>query len=306
MIRIQVRLEGLRAEIPWRHLWRPRLRRLLVRAQEHATAFLTNVDLPAEVDRHRQLAAGRLVEGLDLRHVGRDDVLVLHGQDGQLETHHPADFTGPQAAGVDDVLGVDRVAILDLDIPRLVRTLRQPGDQGVQADLRAGQLGALHVGSRDAGRVDVALDPVVQRAYEVLRVHHREDVSRLGRRDHLEVHPEVAASGDGHPQEVHPVLGVGQHQPAAQVDGAALAGDLLDLLVEVDGVLLEPRDVRVAVQGVHAAGRVPGGTGGELATLEEDDVLPAGLGQVVQDARPDDAAADDDGLELVLHRWPSQ
>ena len=93
---------------------------------------------------------------------------MLHGEDRELETHHPADFARPQAPGVDDVLGVDRVAILDLDVPGPVRALRQPGDQRVQADFRAGQLGALHVRARDAGRIDVALDPVVQRTTKYL------------------------------------------------------------------------------------------------------------------------------------------
>ena len=63
-------------------------------------------------------------------------------------------------------------------------------------DLGARQLGALHVGARDAGRVDVALDRVVQRPDEVLRVEQREEVGRLLRRDELEVHPEVAAARD--------------------------------------------------------------------------------------------------------------
>ena len=227
---------------------------------------------------------------------------MLHGQDRELEAHHPAHFTGPQAAGVDDVLRMDRVAVLDQDVPRPVRTLRQPRHQGVLADLRAGQLGTLHVGAGDAGRIDVTLDPVVQRTDEVLGVHHREEVPGLGWRDHLEFHPEVAAPGDGHAEEVHPVLRVGQHQPAAEVDRAALAGDLLDLLVEVDRVLLEARDVRVAVEGVHAAGRVPRRACGELAAFEKHDILPARLRQVVQDARADDSTADDDSLELVLHR----
>ena len=107
---------------------------------------------------------------------------MLHGEDRQLQPDHPADLARPQPAGVDDVLGVDRVAALDLDVPGLVRTLRQPVDQRVLADLRAGQLGALDVGAGDAGRVDVALDRVVQRADEVLRVHQREEVLRLARR----------------------------------------------------------------------------------------------------------------------------
>ena len=133
-------------------------RRLLVRAEEHAAALLADVDLAAEVDGHRQLVAGRLVERLDLGHVRGQHVLVLHGEDRELEADHPADLARPQAAGVDDVLGVDRVAVLDLDVPGLVRTLRQPGHQRVQADLGAGHLGALDVGAGDAGRVDVALD----------------------------------------------------------------------------------------------------------------------------------------------------
>ena len=49
----------------------------------------------------------------------------------------------------------------------------------VLVDLRARQLGALDVGAGDAGRVDVALDRVVQRPDEVLRVHQREEVVRL-------------------------------------------------------------------------------------------------------------------------------
>ena len=164
------------------------------------------------------------------------------------------------------------------------------------ADLRAGHLGALDVGAGDAGRVDVALDVVVQRADEVLRVEEREEVLRLLRADHLELHPEVAAAGDGHPEEVHPGLVAGEHQPAGQVDRAVLAGFLLDLLVQLDRVLLEPRHVRVAVEGVHAAGRVPRGAGGQLAPLEQDDVGPAGLRQVIQHAGADDAPTDDDDL----------
>ena len=55
-------------------------------------------------------------------------------------------------------------------------------------------------------------------------------------------------------------------------------------------------DVRVAVERVHAAGRVPGRAGRQLAPLEEHDVGPAGLRQVVQHAGADHAATDDDDL----------
>ena len=112
----------------------------------------------------------------DLGHRLGEQVVVLHGEHRQLEPDHPADLARPQAAGVDDVLGVDRRRRSRSDVPGAVRPLREPDDPRVLVDLGAGQLGALHVGAGDAGRVDVALDRVVQRADEVLLLQQREEV----------------------------------------------------------------------------------------------------------------------------------
>ena len=101
---------------------------------------------------------------------------MLHGEHGQLDADHPADLARPQAAGVDHVLGVDRLAALEAHVPRPVGPLRQAHHRLVLVDLGAGHLGALDVGPRDPGRVDVPLDRVVQRPDEVLRVEQREDV----------------------------------------------------------------------------------------------------------------------------------
>ncbi len=48
---------------------------------------------------------------------------MLHREHRQLDPDEPADLARPQAAGVDDVLGVDRVAVLDVDVPGAVRSL---------------------------------------------------------------------------------------------------------------------------------------------------------------------------------------
>src|SRR3546814_1024984 len=85
------------------------------------------------------------------------------------------------------------------------------------------------------------------------------------------------------------------------VDAAGLAGDRLDLLVEVDGVSLQLGDVGIAVEGVHAARGVPGRPGGELAALQQHDVAPAGLGQMIEHAAADNAAADDCDLDMRFH-----
>ena len=188
------------------------------------------------------------------------------------------------------------------DIPRPVGALAEVGHPRVPVDLGAGVAGADGVGVGDAGRVDVALDRVEQRADEVLLLQQREDGLGLGRRDDLQVHAQVPAAGLGHAQPVQALAGVGQHQAARQVDGAALAGGGLDLLVELDGVLLQLGDVGVAVERVHAAGGVPGRAGGQLLALDEDDVGPSRLGQVVEHRGADDSATDHDDLCGRLHR----
>ncbi len=129
-------------------------------------------------------------------------------------------------------------------VQRAVRSLLEPDDGRPLMDLGTGELGALDVRPGDPGRVDMPLDRVVQGPDEVLRIEQRKDVLGLGRADELELHPEVPTARLGHPQEVHPDLRVGQHEPAGQVDRAVLAGDPLDLLVQLDRVLLELADVR--------------------------------------------------------------
>ena len=122
---VEVRLEQLRPEVPRRLARRPRHAGLLVRPEQHRPALLADVDLAGEVERHRHLVAGLRLVGGDLGHVLGQQVHVLHGEHRQLDPDHPADLARPQAAGVDDVLGVDRLAALEAHVPGPVRPLRQ-------------------------------------------------------------------------------------------------------------------------------------------------------------------------------------
>ena len=85
------------------------------------------------------------------------------------------------------------------------------------------------------------------------------------------------------------------------MQAAGLPGDALELIVKPNRVALQLGDVGVTIQGVEAARRVPGGAGGELLTLQQHDVLPARLSQVVKHAAADDAAADYDNSGMGLH-----
>ena len=119
--------------------------------------------------------------------------------------------------------------------------------------------------------------------------------------DDLGLHAEIAAARMRHLQPVEPLRRVGELQAAGQVQPAGLPGDRFDLLVEADGVGLQLGDVRVAVQRVEAARRVPGRAGGQLAPLDQHHVAPAGLGQMVEHRAADDAAADHRDLDMGFH-----
>ena len=85
------------------------------------------------------------------------------------------------------------------------------------------------------------------------------------------------------------------------MDAAGLSGGLFDLLVDLEGVVLELRDVGVGVERVHAARRVPGRAGSELGAFEQGHVFPAVLGEVVKDAATDHASADDGHPDMRFH-----
>jgi hypothetical protein len=75
-----------------------------------------------------------------------------------------------------------------------------------------------------------------------------------------QLHAEVAAARLRHLQPVEPLGRTRQQDAAVDVHAAGLSGDALDLRVQPDGVLLQLGDIRITVDGVHAASRMPGRT----------------------------------------------
>src|SRR5262249_51158317 len=53
--------------------------------------------------------------------------------------------------------------------------------------------------------------------------------------------------------------------------------------------------------GVHAARRMPGRARREFAALDQDDVVPAGLSEMIKEARADDATADHRRPDMGFH-----
>ena len=274
----------------------PRLSVLLVGADEHAPALLAHVELAAEVDDVQHLLAGLR----DLGDLVGDDVLVLHRREGMHDARHQTDLARPQPGRVHHVLGVQG-ALLRHHVPGAVGALGEVRHAGLAVDPGAALAGRPGVGVGHARGVDVAFVGVVEHADVVLRIHDRQHPRRLLQIDELRVQPEVAAVATGGLQVVEPVLGVGEHEAAGEVDAAGLPRDLLDLVVDLQRVVLELGDVGVGVERVHAARRVPGRAGGQLGALQQDDVLPAVLDEVVEDAATHDTATDDGDSDMRFH-----
>ena len=275
---------------------------LLVGADEHAPALLTHVELAAEIDDVQHL----FLRLRDLGELVGDDVLVLHRREGVDDAGHQPDLARPEAGRVDHVLRVQGALLRD-HVPGAVGALAEVHHAGLAVDLRAALAGRPGVGVGHPGGVDMAFVGIVEHADVVLRVHDRQHAGRLLEIDELGVQAEVAPAAAGGLEVVEPVLRVGEHETAGEVDAAGLPGNRLDLLVDLQRVVLELGDVGVRVERVHATRRVPRGAGSELRAFEQDDILPAVLGEVVQDAATDHSSADDSHSDMRFHasglRW---
>ena len=174
-------------------------------------------------------------------------------------TDHAPDFARPEAAGVDDMRRAD-LALVGDHPPGAIRQLDQFFDFGEALDAGAEFACGLGVGARGTGGVEVSIDDGLKRADEAGRIEQRHQlVCPLGG-DDLGLDAEVAPLGDHALQPVEPCLRGRKQHAAGQVQARGLAREFLDLLVQIDGVLLQLGDVRVAIDGVHTARGMPGGS----------------------------------------------
>src|SRR5689334_13455308 len=77
-----------------------------------------------------------------------------------------------------------------------------------------------------------------------------------------------------------------------------MASLLFQRSVQLGAVLVDLRHGIGRAQAPDESRRVPGGAAGQLVLLQQQDVLPAQLGEVIGDAAADDTAADDNDFGL--------
>ena len=176
-----------------------------------------------------------------------------------------------------------------------------PGDFGLTKNLRASRPRCPRQGLGEVGSVEIAVPREVEGAENALVVHQRPQLEGLPRADQ----PRIDADGLHRVDEPPILIEVRRVRREAEAAGAAQSKILLHLGPEpVDLGARVPRQLhQIQVTGVCAdvPGRMPGRTGGQLATLAKSDVRPPFPGQVIEHVASDDPTADDERSIDAIH-----
>ena len=190
-------------------------------------------------------------------------------------------------------------------VPRSVQTpetapfLRsKPGDGRLLEDARTAGPRALGERHRGVDGIGLPVAGDVDRALDARDIHQRIERLHLVQPDFVGLDAEAVAERGHAPDFGEPFVGAGDGQAALAAEAGRLAGFGLQRLVKADGIARELGQRGGRAELVDEARRVPRGAAGEMPALEEDHVAPPELGQVIGDAAPDDAAADDHHLRL--------
>ena len=297
---LDIRRQKLLAEALWHAIHRPGRCALLVRPEDEALALLAHVVGGVALPQHGHLRQARLLALFQLRDRVGDDVLVLDRDHRQVEAHHGTHLPGPGACGRHHRLAGD-VAPRGLHQPLAGAGALDAGDLGVAVDLRPPVARALCQCLGHVHRRDMAVVGVEEGAYQPLQVAERPEVADLVGADQLEGDADGVRRAAVVAVFVHPLLVGGEPEVAGAVEAHRLPGFRLQLLIEVDRVLVQLADAVAHVEERQQPGRVPGGACGELGLLDQHDVGPAELRQMVEHAAADDAAADHHHPRLIPH-----
>ena len=218
-----------------------------------------------------------------------------------------AELARPHPGAVHDVLALDLLGVAgargDHHRPHLAVVDEHVLDPHAFDD---GDAEVLRAASQRLGQVD-RVDPTVaghvEAGEQVVGARPGEQLGHLARPDLLDLEPEVALERR-HPAVLVEPVGVGRRldQPH-RLEPGRHPGLGLEPRIEVAAVEPDARaGLRRRAEAGHQPGRVPRRTAGQPVTLQQSDVGPPLVGEVVGDRAPDHAAPDDDDAGAVGQR----
>jgi len=174
---------------------------------------------------------------------------------------------------------------------------RKTVDDSLDAIARA-PLGQRH---GQVGGLDIAVARMLDRADKPVDIAQWPDILDLLGSEEVHLDPDGRGDPGILPVFVHPVPGLGEADVGDLRKTDILAGFLLKFLIEFDRVFMHLADGIAHVEQRQQACSMPGGAGGQFLALDQDNVAPALLCQMVEGGDPDDAAPDDDNPRMAFH-----
>ena len=230
-----------------------------------------------------------------------DDVEMLAGVQRHRDAGHRADLMRPHACAVDNVVAGDGG---DFAIQFGAHASHPPvGFQNVEhlgllENLRALVARALGERVGDVGGIALAVLVEIDRARDIRDVQMRIAPLDFRRVDLLDADA-IGARHAGPAQNLLAALAGQSHgDRAAAAESGRDAGLLFQRAIELLAVFGEPCHVGGGAQLRDQAGGVPCRAAGQLLALQQHDVGPAELGEMIGDGAARDAAADDDDAGL--------
>jgi hypothetical protein len=187
-----------------------------------------------------------------------DDVLVLDGDDRNVESHHGAGLAREVARRRDDVFAGD-VALVGLDDPLAIGLLLDAGDDRVAVDFGTARAGTLGHRLCQVGGLDIAVVGVLDRADDAVGLAQRPDLLHLFRCQDVDL--DADRLGDaGIIHELVPAVGrTGEADVGDLREARMLAGLGFKFAIELHRILVNLADRIGHVEQRQQARGMPGG-----------------------------------------------
>ena len=238
---VKIRLQQLMAKIPRRAIHFPRRAFGLIGAQQHALAFLPEIDVGFIVNAAGQTGGmiGHCVNFFS------QQIVVLHWLHRQVDALHMAHFARPKPAAIDNMFRVDHPARRG-HIPAAIRALLCGCHRSVGEILRSVHARGFGKGIGCPRRIKIAVLIIPKRCVIVAGVDERMPLGHFLGADKLLIKPHIARFRAFAFKIIIPGFIRGKVKPARHMKTHRMARGFLDLFIKINGIALQAADVGIA------------------------------------------------------------